>query len=461
MWSLVLPLIRFKSLIKYAIVFIIAVTISLTLWNFNLYLLFRNVSLTEDYDYLIYVENGFVKVKNGTSGHVDFSSKNFSQILEYLFSFYTGASEGLKIFIRRADYNVSCDILLKNCKYVKMVSDGAKLNLNGHTLAIKGESWEDSGHNTIEGFTIIGGRLLIENSFMTTIKDCIFIDANETITLLNSNGWTECTTIEHCYFINPKLGITFKTPMNNGTRSYANTEIKQCYFELRREGAVGIYVEPGADFNEGLIQNVRFWMGAMAEFNQTGFLVKGSMLNTLMQNVVFESFAKNPKDIYGIILGENCDPPILGHGVVFCGNLTGSISNRYGKWIYGAGGSFKIVDVKVPIGANSNYGESVEVGLIPHLALAISSMNIKIKVEGSFSEDETVYVRLRLKFIDGLFSKQLEIHFNETGTIWLGPEELLDMWPTRNIIAALVVDAKTTVNFSNVSVKVSMYGLYG
>jgi len=456
-----LPLIRFKSLIKYAIVFIIAVTISLTLWNFNLYLLFRNVSLTEDYDYLIYVENGFVKVKNGTSGHVDFSSKNFSQILEYLFSFYTGASEGLKIFIRRADYNVSCDILLKNCKYVKMVSDGAKLNLNGHTLAIKGESWEDSGHNTIEGFTIIGGRLLIENSFMTTIKDCIFIDANETITLLNSNGWTECTTIEHCYFINPKLGITFKTPMNNGTRSYANTEIKQCYFELRREGAVGIYVEPGADFNEGLIQNVRFWMGAMAEFNQTGFLVKGSMLNTLMQNVVFESFAKNPKDIYGIILGENCDPPILGHGVVFCGNLTGSISNRYGKWIYGAGGSFKIVDVKVPIGANSNYGESVEVGLIPHLALAISSMNIKIKVEGSFSEDETVYVRLRLKFIDGLFSKQLEIHFNETGTIWLGPEELLDMWPTRNIIAALVVDAKTTVNFSNVSVKVSMYGLYG
>jgi hypothetical protein len=457
----VLLLTRFRSLIKYAIVFITAVIISLTLWNFNLYLLFRNTSYSEDYDYIIYVENGFVKVKNGASGQIDFSGKNFSQILKYLFSFHAGVNEGLKIFIRRADYNVSCDILLENCKYVKMVSDGAKLNLNGHTLTIKGESWEDSNHNNIEGFTIIGGRLIIENSFMTTIKDCIFIDTNETITLLNSNGWTECTTIEHCYFINPKLGITFKTPMNNGTRSYANTEIKQCYFELRREGAVGIYVEPRADFNEGLIQNVRFWMGAMAEFNQTGILVKGSMLNTLMQNVVFESFAKNPEGIYGIILGENCDPPILGHGIVFCGNLTGSISNRYGKWLYGASGSFKVVDAKVPIGSNSNYGEPVEVGSIPHLALAISSMNIKIKVEGSFSEGETVYVRLRLKFIDGLFSKQLEIPFNETRVIWPGPEELLDMWPTRNIVVALIVDAKTTANSSNVSVKVSMYGLYG
>jgi len=49
----------------------------------------------------------------------------------------------------------------------------------------------------------------------------------------------------------------------------------------------------------------------------------------------------------------------------------------------GASGSFKVVDVKVPIGSNRNYGEPVEIGSIPHLALAISSMSIKIKVEGS------------------------------------------------------------------------------
>jgi hypothetical protein len=220
-------------------------------------------------------------------------------------------------------------------------------------------------------------------------------------------------------------------------------------------------VEPEADFNEGLIQNVRIWMGGVVEHNQMGILVEGSMLNTLMQNVVFESFANYPQNIYGIALGKDSDPPILGYGVVFCGNLTGRIYNPHGKWLYGSSGSFKIENIAVPLGVNNAYGELQEIGAVPHVSLSISSLNVKVQVKGNFSTEETVYVRLRFKFIDDSFSKHLEISFNEAGTKWLSSDDWLDIWPTRTIISSLVVDAKTTAYASNVTVIVSAYGQYG
>lgn len=446
-----------NSLAKYVTLLLVAVIASSVLCSVSQYFLFRDVSYAGDYDYVVYVEDGIIKVKNGISGKLDFTGQNFTQIMNYVLR-----RDDLKIFIQRAEYDLTGNILLESLEGVKIVSNGAMLKLNGNNLIIRGASWEESSHNYVEGLIMVSGGIIIENSFMTTIKNCRFIDPENAITLINSNGWTECTLIERCYFINPsRRGIVFCTPINNGTRSYANTEITQCYFELRSQGAIGIHVEPGADFNEGLLQNARFWMGAVAEFNQTGIYVEGSMLNTLMQNVVFESFAFSPQGIYGLVLGEKCDPPIIGHGVVFCGNLTSSISNTRGKWIYGAGGSFKEKDVQVPIGMDGKYGPQMEIGVVPHLALAITSMNVKVQVNGNFSEGEVVYVRFKFKFIDGNFSKQLEIKFNEAGCIWLGNEEWLDIWPTRHIITSLIVDAKSTAKKSGVTVKVSMYGQYG
>lgn len=447
----------FKDLAKYAAVFLIAIALSSLFWSINQCLLFRYITYTEDYDYVVHVDDGIIKVKNGVSGKLDFTGQNFTQIINYVLR-----KDNLRIFIQRAEYNVTGDILLENLTGVKILSNGARLNLNGHVIIIRGRSWENSKHNQIEGLTIAGGGLIIENSFMTVIRDCIFINPVDGITLINSNGWTECTAIEHCYFIDPlRRGVVFKTPENDGTKSYANTEIKQCYFELRNGGAIGVHVEPNADFNEGLIHNARFWMGAVSGLNQTGIFVEGSMLNTLLQNVVFESFAINPQGIYGMTLGEDCDPPILGHGVVFCGNLSGCIFNPHGKWVYAAGGSFKVVDVDIPVGLSNGYGDAYEIGVVPHLALAISSLNVKLHVEGNFSEGEIVYVRLRLKFVDGNYSKHLEIRFDKSESIWLGNEEWLDMWPTRHVILSLVVDAKSTAKASNVSVKVSAYGQYG
>jgi len=453
---MVLLLDSFRNFAKYLAVFLTAVIITSLFWNLTQFLSFRDVSYTEDYDYIVYLDTAkTVIVKNGVTGRIAFTGWNFSQIMSYLLR-----DDGLKIFIKKADYNISSNILWKNLKGVKIISDGARLNLNGNHLIIRGDFWENSQHNSIEGLTVINGSIILENSFMTSIQSCTFMDAEEGIVLLNTNSWTECTKIEDCYFENIRRSIVFKTPSGNGTSSYANTEIKRCYFKLVRENSVGIHVEPFSDFNEGLIQNVRIWMGEASEFSQTGILVEGSMLNTVIQNVIFESFARSPQNVYGIALGPNCDPPLFGQGLVFCGNLTSGIHNPNGKWLYGSGGSFKLENITISLGLNNVYGTFQEVGSVPYLYLALGSLNVKVKVEGNFSEEEIVYVRFKFKFIDGSFSKQLEISFNETGTLWLSQDDWLDIWPSRTIISSLVVDAKTTASASSATVTVSVYGQY-
>ncbi len=445
-----------KNFTKYAAIFIIGVIISSIFWNLNQFLLFKNISYREDYDFVIFLDVKEVKVKNGTTGQIDFVGEDLSQAMDYALK-----NNGLKIFIKKAEYNVSKNIILKNPESVKLVSNNAEINLKGNSFIIKGDCWENSKHFSIEGLTIINGSLIIENSFMTTIKDCIFMDSEDAITLLNTNGWTECTKIEDCYFKNVKRGIVFKTPTGNGTRSYANTEIKRCYFELMKENSVGIQVEPVSDFNEGLIQNVRVWMGGISEQNQTGLLVEGSMLNTLMQDTVFESFANNPKNIYGIHLGPGGECPILGHGIVFCGNLTEKIHNPFKRWLYSVGGSFKVENVSISLGLDNGYGAYQEIGLVTHLSLPIYSLNVKAQINGQFSTQETIVIRFRLKLLDDSLSEDLEITFRNATTIWLDHDDWLKIWPNRNIIQSLIMDAKTTESASKVTVAVSVYGQYG
>jgi hypothetical protein len=444
-----------KSFTKYVAVFLSGVLIASLLWNLNQFLLFKDISYTEDYDYVIYLDANAVRVKNGTTGRIDFIGENLTQAIDY------ALSDGLKVFIKSAEYNASSGIALKNLKNVKITSNGAKINLGGNAFIIKGECWENSRHISIEGLTLFNGSLIIENSFMTTVKNCIFADSEEGIILSNTNGWTECTKIEDCYFENVKRGIVFKTPTGNGTRSYANTEIKRCYFELMKENSVGIQVEPVSDFNEGLIQNVRIWMGGISEQNQTGLLVEGSMLNTLMHDIVFESFANNPKNIYGIHLGPGGEGPILGHGIVFCGNLTEKIHNPFKRWLYGVGGSFKVENVSISLGVDNGYGAYQEIGLVTHLSIPIYSFNVKVQINGQFSTQETIVVRFRLKLLDYSLSEDLEITFRNATTIWLDHDDWLKIWPNRNIIQSLIVDAKTNENTSKVTVAVSVYGQYG
>lgn len=435
---------------------LIAVALLLAAWAVQQVFFYKDLSMrVSSYDYIIYSDGKSIIVKNGLTGSINFIVKNISDAIHFAIE-----QKGRNIFIKSGQYNVSSNIWLRNISNLKIFSDGAELRFNGESIILQGENYEKSMNNLIEGLTLINGSIIVENSFMTTIRECIFKDSDAGIVLLNSNTWTECTLIENCYFENVKRCIVFKTPILNGTESYANTEIKHCNFKLIGEDSIAIHVEAKANFNEGLIQNVRIWLGNMHETRQTGILVEGSMLNTVLNNVVFESFAETPQEIYGMRIEKHGEPPILGLGVVFLGNFTKNISNPFNKWLYGIGSCFKFENISVPVGLNNNHGNTCEATPPKYLHFSISTLNLKIRVEGDFSENETVTLRMRLKFVDDSYSGELTKTFNSTTTLWLNHDELFSIWPTVSLISSIVLDAKTNVASSNAKVYVSIYGQF-
>ncbi|MEM3875314.1 MAG: hypothetical protein QXU45_09325 [Candidatus Bathyarchaeia archaeon] len=444
-----------RRILAYIATFLLGTALSSIVWATYQFFFYRNLSMRMSYDYIIYSDLKNVIVKNGLTGFIDFTGENLSDAIQFALE-----RKGLNIFIKLGQYNVSSNILLRNISNLRMVSDGAELRFNGGSIILQGEDYEKSMNNLIEGLTLINGSIIVENSFMTTIRECVFKDSDEGIVFLNTNTWTECSLIENCYFENVKRCIAFRTPINNGTESYANTEIKHCNFKLMRENSVAIHVEAKANFNEGLLQNIRIWLGHANETNQIGILIEGSMLNTLLHNVVFESFSKAPNEIYGIKLGQQGEPPILGQGVVFLGNLTKNIDNPFNRWLYGVGSCFKFENISIPIGLNNIYGNRSEITPPKYLYFSMSTLHLKIQVTGKFSENETITVRLKLKSIDEAYSKDLTKTFNSNAIIWLDHEDLITIWPTMNMISSVILDAKTTEAFSDVKVYIWIYGQF-
>jgi len=169
----------------------------------------------------------------------------------------------------------------------------------------------------ISGLTIINGTIRIENSFGTTITNVIFENTTTGIELANTKSWSENTKIEDCYFINATEGIAFRTPVGNATGSYESSQINRCFFNLR-DNSIGLNVEPLAEFSDSQIQDVRMWMGQDGVSNQTGILLGGTMTQSLLVGVVFESFTDQPNSMYPIDIEQTAKyPPILDGGVSF------------------------------------------------------------------------------------------------------------------------------------------------
>ena len=223
--------------------------------------------------------------------------------------------------------------------------------------------------------------------------------------------------------------------------------------------SVGVKIERLAEFSDSQMQNVRFWLGEQTRTNQTALLVDGSMYQTLLFGVVFESFAVDPVYMYAIDLGPNCDPaPILDGGVSFLGNWNARIHNPFSIWISGVGSIFDRENENVPVGTNNQYGENVSIQVRP---LKIFSFKPKIEVAGSFSEGETVMVRIRLEMIDNVVSNSIVKTFTASNSTWITDDEILDLFPSQSIIWAVIVDAKSSAPQTSVNVKVSGYGTAG
>ena len=346
------------------------------------------------------------------------------------------------------------DVKIINKKNFRIVSDGATIIGNGYKIIMKGDDYTYSQYNLVSGLTLVDCTLRVENSFAVTIANIVFQNCTTSIEFANTATWTEGTKIEDCHFINSIEAIAFRTPAENATGSYASSVINRCFFKLV-DNSVGINIEYLAQYSDSRIENSRIWFGENGKTNQTGMRIDGAMFETTLTSVVFESFADDPVDFYGIAIGPNADPtPILGEGVTFLGNWTARVHNPSSKWISGIGSLFRRSNVNIEVGLDNEYGGTTSLHARP---LTISSFKLRIQILGILSDFETITVRFRLEFVDNSIS-EIEKTFTDTAMDWLGDDDLLALFPSQNIVWAILMDAKSNMNSSSAIVKVDFYG---
>jgi hypothetical protein len=443
-----------RILSKRAIVIVLVALLVLS--AFNTYLIFEGTrssmsTNTVNYDYVLSQDGENYKLKNMLTGYVAEAASASAAI-------NSAMSQGKSVYLNPGTYVLTNDVLVSNKLNAKIVSDGATIMGNGHKIIIYGEDHTTSKYTLISGFTIINATIRVENSFATTISNIIFENTTTAIEFANTKTWSEYNKIEDCQFINATEGIAFRTPIGNATGSYASSIIERCSFNLR-DFSVGINVESLAEFSDSQMQDVRFWLGENGRANQTALLVNGSMYQTLLFGVVFESFTSDPVYLFAIDLAENCDPaPILDGGVSFLGNWTAKVHNPFGVWLSAVGSVFDRENDNVPVGTNNEYGENVSIQCRP---LKIFSFKPKIEVDGSFQNNETVTVRIRIEFIDNVISTPVVRTFSSSGSVWLTDDEMLALFPSQSVIWAILVDAKSSSGSTDAAVKVSGYGTAG
>jgi hypothetical protein len=441
---------------KRAIAIVLAVLLILS--AFNTYLILvgtqsSNSTNAVNYDYVLSQDGNNYKLKNMLTGYVAEQTESASSMIN------TAVNSGKSVFLNPGTYVLTQDINISNKVNAKIVSNNdAIINGNGHKIIIYGTNYTTSKNNLISGLTLINATIRVENSFETTIQNIVFEDTSTGIEFANTNTWSEYNKVEDCQFINASEGIAFRTPIGNGTGSYSSTEINRCSFNLK-DFSVGIRVEKKAEFSDSQLQDVRFWIGENGHAYQTGMFVDGSMFQTLLFGVVFESFTADPENLFGIDLGNNCDPaPILDSGVSFLGNWTAKIHDTQGIWLSGDSTVFKREDVNVPVGTNNQYGLNQSIQVRP---LTISSFKPKITVDGNFLNNETVTVRIRIEYVDNIVSDPVVKTFTSSGAVWLSDDDMMQLYPSQSIIWAILIDAKASTATSDATVTVSGYGTAG
>jgi len=369
-------------------------------------------------------------------------------------------SMGNTVYLK-GPFDLTEDIVISNKWNTKLVGDTAVINANGYSIIIQGKDHTYSRYHLVSGLILNNGTLRVKNTFGVTITNIVFQDSPVGIEFANDNTWTEGSKIENCHFINCTEGIAFRTPKGDkATGSYESTELNRCYFN-QYNNSIAINVESKAELSCSQLQNVRIWIGEYGNnVNQTGLRMAGSMSQSLLVNVIFESFSEAPDLLFGIDIAETAfTMPILQSGVSFLGQWTAEIHNPHAIWLSAAGGSyFSQKNLSVDIGLSGAFGASTT---ITADTLNVVSFKPKIEVNGSFNHGETITVRVKLCFIDNTYSDEVKKTFTSSSTVWFTDDEMLNMYPSQNIVRAIIIDATCNSISTDATIKVSVYGTVG
>lgn len=414
------------------------------------------------YDYVVYQDGVNTVAKNGKTGAVEFNSTDAADVINQAFV----KSDSIFVKSSSNDYLLGADVRFDNKKNARLDSDGASFICNGNRIVVYGENFQSSQHNQISGLEITNGTVRIENSFKTTLTNMIFRNSTVGIELAISNTWTEGTEIDTVHFDKCVQGVVFRTNISDAqagrtsTGSYGSTILTRSYFN-QLDDSVAITVEKDAEWTDGQMRNVRIWIGEFGDQNQTGLLlnVNASMYQTLLDGVVFESFAKGDladNALYAVRIEKTVfQTPILQAGVSFLGEWTARISNPYCNWVASGGSVFKIENVSIPVAQFAYPSQPIVVQLQPQ---RITTFKPQVIVQGNFASNETVVVRFRLELLDNSISGSVEKTFNASGSLWFSDDDLMGLYPSENVIWAILVDAKVNSAVSDATLQISLYG---
>ncbi|MCW4009841.1 MAG: hypothetical protein NWF05_04390 [Candidatus Bathyarchaeota archaeon] len=417
----------------------------------------------QQYDYIIYSSPGnddFYVAQNGQTGEVDFNSTDAAQVIN------SALENGNSVFVKSGIYILGSDVICYNKKNLMLDGEGATLKCTHHKIIIRGSTYLASQNNRVSGFIVANGGVRIENSARTTITNMIFESCEVGVELVNTNTWSECTKIDDSHFITCTEGIAFRTPSPGATGSYGNAAISRCYFNLR-DNSIAITVERGAEFTDGQMQNVRIWICGYSaqQYNQTGLKISGSLFQTVMEGVVFESFAYgnlSDSEVYAVYIDTNYQTPILQAGITFLGPWTNIIYNPTNSEVQGEGlgVAFKQENITIPVSASSNYlNEPTVIQVAPS---TITNFKALLMVNGDFSQNETITVRFRLGFVDkdvAAGSGIVEKTFTSSSSLWLSDDDLLRLMPLKDMVRSILVDAKVDSDSADATVQVSVFGV--
>jgi hypothetical protein len=367
-------------------------------------------------------------------------------------------SQGNSVFLK-GTFDLTADIVVSNKWNAKLVGDnGALINANGYRIVVCGDNYTLSKYPLVSGLILNNGTLRVENTFGATITNMQFQNSMVGLEFVNSDTWTEGSKIENCHFINCTEGIAFRTPTGTATGSYESTEITRCFFN-QYDHSIAINLETNTELSCSNLQNLRIWIGEYDNnTNQTGLRIAGTMSQTLLTGVVFESFSNTPNLLFGIDLLESTNAaPILNTNVSFLGNFTAKIHNPNSIWIPSTGSLFKQENQQIPIGLNGQYQNNLTITPTP---LKITNFKPKIDVQGTFTHNETITVRIQIEYIDNTYTTLKKTYTTNT-TQWLTDDELLTLYTSQNMATAIIIDATCNTNSTDATLIVSGYGTAG
>jgi hypothetical protein len=140
------------------------------------------------------------------------------------------------------------------------------------------------------------------------------------------------------------------------------------------------------------------------------------------------------------------------------GNWTAKVHDSQGIWLSADGALFKRENINVPVGTNNRYGTNETIQVRP---LTIFSFKPRIDVHGTFSNNETVFVRVRIEFIDNIISDPVVRTFSNSGSVWLSDDDMMRLFPSQNVVWAILIDAKSSSSQTDAIVTASGYGTAG